>query len=387
MLCICETVCRLPFGNQGEQSTWTRYTASDRYTTVHGRVDLQQIPKSIHSTPDHVSITIKLAHITDLTFRHEGKTLRDVGTGLAQQGILQVKSYKTSSAGRGPHYGTPEEPVCTIRTAMKSIDVTAESPSLLRHAQPVLDHPDFHPGNIFVSEEDPTAIVNIIDWQFTSIMPRFTLVQWPLFLAPPEGYRTGMSNPELLPEYEDGQDYDGDHDHERKQAEALMTKCYEAPLQKTHLESYLALTEIDIAIRHLFTSCSATYREGIVPLRDSLIRIFQNWSELGLEGICPYHFTKEEILRHANQIEEYRRALRLREYTHQLLHTNDGGWVPPQVDFEGAPAKHEKCIVIFCEPRRVACQRKKPRNSGSSGSEGDLGSASSGMVQKGNHKA
>lgn len=281
-----------------------------------------------------------------------GRTLRDLGTALAQQGIVQVESYKTSYAGRGPHYGTPEEHIHTLQTAMRVIAAIAESPTLLRHAQPVLCHPDFHPGNIFVSRENPTTIASIVDWQFTSIMPRFTQVRWPLFLTPPEGYRTGMSNPELPPEYDDGEDPEEHDAHKRKQAEALRTKCYEAALVKTHLESYLALTETDVAIRQLFTSCAITYREGILPLRDALVKIFQSWSELGLKGICPYHFTRDEILRHETHMEDYRGWLRLREYTHELLRCNDGGWVPQHVDFKHVQAKHEKMYRHFLRTKK-----------------------------------
>ena len=268
-----------------------------------------------------------------------------------EQGILQVKSFKTSHSGRGPHYGTPQEHIDILQTAKKAISALSESPLLLRHAHPILCHPDFHPGNIFVSEDDPTQIVNVIDWQFTNIMPRFTQVRWPLFLAPPEGYRTGMSSPELPPEYpeNDAEEHTVDS---KKQADALRTKCYEAALVKTHLESYLALTKTDVSIRQLFTSCSSTYREGINPLRDSLIKIFRNWSRLGLQGSCPFSFTDKEISRHEAQIKEYREWLKMREYTHELLRSNDAGWVPPQVNFEEAQANHRKLYRNFLHTRR-----------------------------------
>lgn len=234
---------------------------------------------------------------------------------------------------------------------MKAMTAIAESPTLLRHAQPILCHPDFHPGNIFVTHEDPTVIRSIIDWQFTSIMPRFTQVRWPLLLTPPEDYRTGMSSPELPPEY----DSVADSDHgagKQKQAEAMRTKCYEAALVKTHLDSYLALTETDAAIRQLFMSSPCTYREGILPVRDSLIKIYRNWSKLGFQGTCPYRFTQGEISRHETQIEDYRGWLKLREYTHDLLRSNDGGWVPPHVDFDEAKAKHEKLYHHFVDRRK-----------------------------------
>ena len=167
----------------------------------------------------------------------------------------------------------------------------------------------------------------------------------------------GMSNPELPPEYPD----DDSEEHaadSKKQAEALRTKCYEAALVKTHLESYLALKETDLAIRQLFTTCSTTFRDGIIPLQDSLIKIFQNWSRLGLKGICPYHFTNEEISQHESQIEEYRQWLKMREYTHELLRTNDGGWVPPQVNFEEILVKHKDLYRQFLHTKKDMSEKE-----------------------------
>lgn len=157
---------------------------------------------------------------------------------------------------------------------MQVIPILVESHTLQRHSQGVLCHPDFHPGNIFVSNEDPTEIEAVIDWQFTSIMPRFTHVRWPLFLNPPEGYQTGMANPELRPKY-NREAKPHDQEQAQRQEQAMRTKCYEAALVKSHLEPYLTLTETDVSIRQLFVRCPCTYRGGIVPLRDSLIRIQQ----------------------------------------------------------------------------------------------------------------
>lgn len=264
--------------------------------------------------------------------------------------MRQVQSYKTSHAGRGPYYGHPEEHVRTLETAKTAISALAKSRTLLRHAQPVLCHPDFHPGNIFVSNNDSTSIESVIDWQFTSVMPRFTQVRWPLFLTPPEGYRTGMDNPELAPEYH-RKGCKGHAAGEQRQEQAMRTKCYEAALVKTHLDAYLALTETDVAIRQLFTTPAYTYREGILPLRDSLIHIYQCWSQLGLGDGCPYQFSQEEVLRHEKQMTEYRGWLKLREYTHDMLHCNEGGWVAPQFSFEQAQMKHEKLYRHFIQTR------------------------------------
>lgn len=238
-----------------------------------------------------------------------------------------------------------------LERAMDVMPILAESHALQRHSDPVLQHPDLHPGNIFVSTEDPTQIQGVIDWQFTCVMPRFTQVRWPLFLNPPEGYQAQTSRPELQPVFD--QTSSEQKEQAKRQEQAMRTKCYEAALVKSHLESYLTLTESDVSIRQLFVGCSYTYRDGIVPLRESLIRVYQHWNGLGVDKPCPYRFTKEEIARHEVQVQEYRDWLKLREHTHQMLQSNDGGWVPPHVDFDRAKAKHEKLFRHFVHSKQA----------------------------------
>ncbi|EAW06824.1 phosphotransferase family protein [Aspergillus clavatus NRRL 1] len=283
---------------------------------------------------------------------HSGpwKTLQDLGKDLVHQGITQVANYKTSYAGRGPHYGAPEEHYRVLETVMQVMPILAKADPIRRHAEPVLCHPDFHPGNIFVSNEDPTEIVGVIDWQFTGILPLFTQVRWPLFLAPPEGYQTGTSNPELAPEY-GTEDQENHAEKGRKQELAMRAKCYEAALLKSHLESYLALTETDVAIRRLFTSCPFTYRDGVLLVRDSLVKIWQHWAHLGVPDECPYRFTSEEVARHEHQMSEYNDWLKLREHTHQLLKSNDGGWVTPEADFDKIQARHQALYQQFVKTK------------------------------------
>lgn len=48
-----------------------------------------------------------------------------------------------------------------------------QSPLIHNIAAPTLFHADLHKRNIFVSEEDPTKIISLIDWQSTSIEPTF----------------------------------------------------------------------------------------------------------------------------------------------------------------------------------------------------------------------
>lgn len=296
--------------------------------------------------------------------------MTDLGLDLARQGLWQIEHYKTSYGGRGPHFGTPEEHRQVLETTMAVMPVVAHCPTLKRHSQPVLCHPDFHPGNIFVAEDNNAKITGVIDWQFTVIMPRFTQVRWPLFLNPPEGYQTGMSNPELPPRYEEeGAEEENEEFSEKpltsaqeRQTQALMTKCYEAALVKSHMESYLALTETDVALRQLFTSCPYTFREGVVPLRDCLVRIYQHWSQLGLEDEkCPYQFSDDEIARHERELKDYRDWLHLRNCMLEMLQANEGGWVSPKVNFSEAQRRHDKLYEQFIRTRSNSTSEAEAR--------------------------
>ncbi|OJJ98580.1 hypothetical protein ASPACDRAFT_53404 [Aspergillus aculeatus ATCC 16872] len=81
----------------------------------------------------------------------------------------------------GPAHLVTSSEVATIRYRESSIitqiyftnrNASAQSASLL------LFHPDLYKCNIFVSEEDPTIITGIIDWQGASIKPAFCLLKY-----------------------------------------------------------------------------------------------------------------------------------------------------------------------------------------------------------------
>ena len=44
---------------------------------------------------------------------------------------------------------------------------------------------------------------------------------------------------------------------------------------------------------------------------------------------------------------QYRDWQKLREYTQQLLQTDDEGWVSPQLNFDQVKAKHEELLELY----------------------------------------
>ena len=229
---------------------------------------------------------------------------------------------------------------------MKIIPVLANTPLLQRYARPTLWHTDLHMGNIFVSEDDPTDIVGVIDWQFISILPRFVQVRWPHFLEPPEDYEIGAIEPELPSDFET-MDPDEKAFALSQRDQAMQAKCYEVALSQGHRDSYLALTKVHDTIRRLFILCERTYKDGVVPLRDCLIQLSSNWQRIGLGGSCPFTVPTEELIAHETQLAEYQDWVKLRKYTREILFSDEDGWVPPELDFDKIRAQEKELFELY----------------------------------------
>ncbi len=82
-------------------------------------------------------------------------------------------------------------------------------------------------GNIFVSQEDHTKILCLIDWQSTSISPLFLQARWPVFLSPREAYCENPEHPKL-PENFDDLDADDKSIALADKDRATFAKAYES---------------------------------------------------------------------------------------------------------------------------------------------------------------
>ncbi|KAJ9299928.1 hypothetical protein DTO271G3_2812 [Paecilomyces variotii] len=271
--------------------------------------------------------------------------LTDFSLSMTNRGIWHV-SNSTSLTARGPHYGSKDEHIQTLKDTQKIIPILAEHPTLQRFSTPTLWHSDLHLGNIFVSEDDPTVIVDIIDWQYTSILPSFIQVQWPEFLTPPETYQVGLVKPDLPTTFQQMDDDEKEYAILQRD-KAILSKCYEAALSKYHHESFLALIGINRTVQHLFSSCERTYKDGIVPHRDSLLRISQTWEQIGISGVCPFEVSIEELEKHVRELERYTDWCTLWGYTRQILCTDKDGWVSPRLDFEKVKERHDELFQLY----------------------------------------
>ncbi|KAK5200872.1 hypothetical protein LTR16_004600 [Cryomyces antarcticus] len=173
-------------------------------------------------------------------------------------------------------------------------------------------------GNVFVSQDDPTEITGIIDWQSTSISPMFLQVRWPVLLAPPENYIRGLHEP-ALPD-----DFDQLSSNRKERAiyendRATLSKMYE-------ISSYSNSRDVKYAL-----NIPRVFRE---------LFLFETWQELELPGQCPYYPSVQDIELHNEQFADYKDWYTLQEFAMQQLDTDSEGWVPAETDWDEKTAQN-----------------------------------------------
>ncbi|PYH73234.1 uncharacterized protein BO88DRAFT_421641 [Aspergillus vadensis CBS 113365] len=220
-------------------------------------------------------------------------------------------------------------------------------PLLGQSAQPTLWHTDLHMGNIYVAPDDRTRIVSVIDFQSISVMPLFLQSRWPEFLKPPDNYTKGFTSPELPGGY-DNMDDESKMLARREWSQAKLAKAYEV---STYLENRPAHTARNVprVFRELFTRCGEVSEMGVIPLRACLIEIFQNWSNLGFTGSCPYSFTEEEIQTHERQFAEYQAWHDVQHLAQECLDTDAEGWISPELNMEDKRRQNRELLAMFIE--------------------------------------
>ncbi|RAK95655.1 serine/threonine protein kinase [Aspergillus ibericus CBS 121593] len=284
------------------------------------------------------------------------KGLSELGLALTGRGLDRLQN--STFAPRGPHFGALSEHTEILEATKSIIPALVDWPIIQKLSKPTLWHTDLHMGNIYVSEEDPTTIVGIIDWQFTSIMPAFMQVQWPTFLEPPDNYEIGPVKPELPANF-DVMDEDERAFAKTKNNQALVAKCYEASFAKHQSPAFQVLSRKYCPVRHLFLFCDNTTKNGIIPLRDSLTDIIGNWTEMGLGDTCPFRINDVDLSKHQQEFARYKDWQKLKGYTQELLHTDDDGWVSPQLDFDKVRAKHDELFQIYMELETKAISKSE----------------------------
>jgi hypothetical protein len=186
------------------------------------------------------------------------------------------------------------------------------NPQIQNVATPLLFHQDLHKRNVFVSENDPTIITGIIDWQAASIEPSF----W---------YADEM--PDFATSYEAGHD--------------IYLKSFEACTQILipRLSGPRLMSD---GLFRPFRYSYRTWKDGAVDLHDDLIETAQPWKELGFTGQCPYPIpAPKELAGHKREYKLFEAAQNLKYDLASLLNIATDGWMPPK-EWEAVQRAHKE---------------------------------------------
>lgn len=244
----------------------------------------------------HVSLSETIVKVI-LTVRL-GSDLESYCSGLIDAGLSRIPTDDGSNKEL-PYRGSVQEHLRLLSISKQVTQELIKSPIIRNVAVLTLLHPDIHTRNIYVSEEDPSCVTAIIDWQSTSIEPAFAFAnETPDFVEDPtadvpileklmseSGVPSGKAD--LSPEEEAAKKrHEKDVSTCRKTFEVILL----GHARKLH--DARALNE---NLSRPFRYCTASWRHSAAALRHELIELSQRWAELGLPGSCPYQPTDEEL--------------------------------------------------------------------------------------------
>ncbi len=234
-----------------------------------------------------------------------------------------------------PHFhGSVATHTRLLSSGRDVIHKLSEDPRIGKLAAPTLYHADLHKRNIYVSDDDPTIITDLIDWQSSSIEPAFEYAdETPDFAAP---------SPNLSLE-----------DQHADISADLCREAFEACLQGL-VPRLSAARALDENLLRPFRYCHRTWRDGAVAFRQELIEISSRWKELGLPNHCPYPLpTSDELVVYRKEFEDFVAARKLKQRLVCLLDTTPDGWVPTR-SWEATKSAHKEAFDELVQAVRDA---------------------------------
>ncbi|KAI4253773.1 MAG: hypothetical protein L6R42_007457 [Xanthoria sp. 1 TBL-2021] len=237
--------------------------------------------------------------------------------GLVDTGISRIPPQGTSPRTSSELITTHIDLLSYCRQILHKL---ASDARVIAAAAPTLHHADLNKRNIFVLDDDPTVIADIIDWQSSSIEPAFEYAdETPDFAALPE--------PELL----DAEFSDAARDHQPNDETAeLCHAAYETCLQGM-VPKIAGARHVDKNLLRPFRYSHRTWVDGAVVLRQELNETAARWNELGLPSPCPYPIpTAEALSDHQQEYKDLLAAHKLKRQIMEVLDIPSDGWVPSE---------------------------------------------------------
>ncbi|KAB8268648.1 hypothetical protein BDV30DRAFT_230555 [Aspergillus minisclerotigenes] len=193
-----------------------------------------------------------------------------------------------------PYQGSIQDHTELLETNQKVLDRLIQDPRIQKAASPTPIHADLHKRNIYVSPDDPTVVTGIIDWQSTS--------------------KKQLNDAKIC-----HQTYD-------MCMKGLIPKLRQAMLLDPALDSATALHQ-------------------------ELMELSAKWSDLGMQGSCPYLPDEQQVAIHVKLYEDFETVQRLKMWLRDSLGTDSDGWVPNDV-WEAAKDVHRAAYNEWMETAR-----------------------------------
>lgn len=220
-------------------------------------------------------------------------------------------------------------------------------PQVREASIPMLYHPDLHAQNIFVSEEDPSEITAIIDWQSPSIEPAFSYSN-----EEPDMIDTSVRDAQragLIPDMSEGAESPETKAKKEKDLETCR-QTYAVGLRGWSPALFSAKTSDEDYFR-LMRYVPNTWSIGAAAIRQELLELKERWNELGIPGECPYEPSKEELSKHKTNFEDFEARQRLKLWLQDSLDSNAEGWRPAEA-FTAAEEAHEAAFEQWLSSNR-----------------------------------
>ncbi|OJJ65712.1 hypothetical protein ASPBRDRAFT_139524 [Aspergillus brasiliensis CBS 101740] len=226
------------------------------------------------------------------------QTPADYALSVGRREIAWIKRYAAAKATDDSPYASASQrsPEAHIQLLEKFLEIAPHLVDIDKcFLRSVIWHGDLHSSNLFV---DNNHISSVIDWQGV----------WagPLFLQAKPSPLVDYQGCILLKRPENFDDLD----------EGLQIEIKQQIAKSTLFQLYLIQTEEkNPALARCFhldhgktrrlpvEYAGDTWDDDIVSFREALINVERYWKELGRQGECPIHFTKDDLDKHLQEAE------------------------------------------------------------------------------------
>lgn len=285
----------------------------------------------------------------------QGRDLPAYCHGLIDTGFARIPKIEIQADQRSSYQGSIKEHNRLLKISREVIERLIESPLIRNAAFPTLLHPDLHKRNICVSDDDPTIVTGLIDWQSTSVEPAFVYANETPDFATLLHHNTLVNDNQGLPAVRKEEDYD------QKEKDAIICSQTFDVYMTGLVPKLRAARTLDETLLRPFRYCYTSWRDSAAAVRQVLIEVSQNWKRLGLHGSCPYLPSEEELAKHRKQYEDFVAVQKLKLWLMRVLDIDSDGWVPAEA-WEWSKKTHRDAFDEWMQTSSVVEEEMEGRS-------------------------